>query len=219
MTDVHVVRHDNARIYKDQLDQYFRARYEVCVRERGWARLARPDGRDIDQFDTADAVHFLAINAGQVVGGIRLNPTTGPTLLNSVFPQLSAAPLRGSPEVFEKSRLWVRKDKRGRASRPRIESVLMAACVEFGLAVGLRAVRSVCEPFRVERNRNLGWAPRLLGPPVEIEGLPCVAIEKNISEAVWIRICVQEGVPGATLRWHGTPRPRYRLPELLSAVA
>lgn len=95
MTEVHVVRHDNSHRYRKELDQYFRGRYDVFVREQGWKDLERPDGRDIDQFDTEDAIHLLAIEGSQVIGGFRFNPSTGPTLLNQVFPELSLMPLVG----------------------------------------------------------------------------------------------------------------------------
>jgi len=218
MLGVHVVKHDNMHLYQDEMEQCFRGRYEVCVRERGWSELERPDGRETDQFDTADAVHLLAIDGRQVIGGIRLNPTTGPTLLSEVFPNLSSAPLIRSADVYDKTRLWVAKERRG-GPRPSVESLWMAGCVEFGLALGLHKILSICEPWRVARNERLGWTLRLLGPPQSINGIPCVAIEKYVSEAVWMGICLKESVPGAVLIWKGIARPSYRLPELIPAVA
>jgi len=218
MLGVHVVRRDNLQLYHDEMEQCFRGRYEVCVRERGWTELERPDGRETDQFDTEDAVHLLAIDSRQVIGGIRLNPSTGPTLLSEVFSFLSAGPLIRSPDVYDKTRLWVAKQRRG-GPRPSVESYLMAGCVEFGLALGLKSILSICEPWRVARNEKLGWTLRLLGPPHDINGLPCVAVEKFVSETVWIGICLKESVPGSVLIWKGTARPPYRLPELIPAVA
>ena len=218
MLAVHVVRHDNLHLYHDEMEQCFRGRYQVCVRERGWTELERSDGRETDQFDTEDAVHLLAIDGRQVVGGIRLNPTTGPTLLSEVFPYLSSGPLIRSPDVYDKTRLWVAKQRRG-GPRPSVEAYLMAGCVEFGLALGLSKILSICEPWRVARNEKLGWTLRLLGPPHDINGVPCVAIEKYVSETVWIGMCLKESVPGSVLIWKGTARPSYRLPELIPAVA
>jgi acyl-homoserine lactone synthase len=218
MLGVHVVRNDNLPLYHDEMEQCFRGRYQVCVRERGGTELERPDGRETDQFDTANAVHLLAIDNRRVIGGIRLNPTTEPTLLSEVFPTLSSGPLIRSADVYDKTRLWVAKERRG-GPRPSVESYLMAGCVEFGLALGLSKILSICEPWRVARNEKLGWTLRLLGPPQDINGVPCVAIEKYISEPVWIGICLKESVPGAVLIWRGTTRPAYRLPELIPAVA
>lgn len=219
MTEVHVVRHDNSILYSAELEQYFRGRYQVCVRERGWKELERPDGRDIDQFDTPDSIHLLAIDGNQVAGGIRFNPSTGPTLLSEVFPHLSLTPLIGSPDVYEITRLWVAKEKRGRSAHPTIESLLMAASVEFALALGLRKIWSMCEPWRITRNLNMGWTVRPLGAPREINGLTCLAIEKDVSEAIWIQICLTQSVPGPVLVWKNTARPFYKLPELVPAAA
>src|SRR5581483_11630411 len=107
MIEVHVVGRENSDGYRAELDQYFRGRYQVYVRERGWKDLDRADAREIDQFDTPAALHLLAIEDGRVIGGHRFNPSTGPTLLNEVFPRLSLRPLVGSQDVFETTRLWV----------------------------------------------------------------------------------------------------------------
>ncbi len=112
MTEVHVVRRDNSDRYREELEQYFRGRYDVFVRERGWKELERPDGRDTDQFDTEEAIHLLAIERSEVIGGFRFNPSTGPTLFNQVFPDLSLIPLVGSPDIYEITRLWVAKETR-----------------------------------------------------------------------------------------------------------
>ena len=101
MTEVHVVRHDNSDRYRGELEQYFRGRYDVFVRERGWKELERPDGRDTDQFDTEEAIHLLAIDKHRVIGGMRLNPSMGPTLFTEVFPHLCLIPLVGSPDIYE----------------------------------------------------------------------------------------------------------------------
>jgi acyl-homoserine lactone synthase len=194
MLGVHVVKHDNIHLYHDEMEQCFRGRYEVCVRERGWNELERPDGRETDQFDTAHAVHLLAIDGRQVIGGIRLNPTTGPTLLSEVFPHLSSAPLMRAADVYDKTRLWVAKERRG-GPRPTVESFLMAGCVEFGLALGLRKILSICEPWRVARNEKLGWTLRPLGPPQIINGIASVAIEKCASEAVWMGFASRNPFP------------------------
>lgn len=219
MIEMHVVRNDNSRLYEEELEQYWRGRYMACVLERGWKSLERPDGRDIDQFDTKDAIHLLAIDSGRVIGGIRLNPSTGPTLLNDVFAHMSLTPLIGSPDIYELTRIWVAKEKRGRDVRPTVESFVTAASMECALALGLRKVRSMIEPWRITRNLNLGWTLRPLGPPHDIDGVDVIAVEKDVSEAIWTSICLKVAIAGPVLIWKGTRRPFYRLPELVPAVA
>ena len=172
MTQVHVVRHDNSQLDAAQLDQYFRRRYDVFVRERGWTDIERPDGRDIDQFDTEDAIHLLAIDKDEVVGGLRFNPSSGPTLLNDVYPHLCFGPLSRSPDIHETTRLWVVKERRSEVLQPSVEVLLVAASLELSIALGVRKTRVLFETRRLGRNRDLAgrwsrWAlPTRLTAPI-----------------------------------------------------
>jgi acyl-homoserine lactone synthase len=218
MTEVHVVRADNSHLYETELDQYFRGRYQACVLERGWKDLERPDGRDIDQFDTADTIHLLAIDEGKVVGGIRFCPTTAPTLLSEVFPQLSLTPLVGSSDIYELTRIWVAKNKRGKTEQPTVEALLTAGSLECALTLGMTKLWAMIEPWRILRNLSLGWTVTPLGPPHEVDGASVVAVEKDVSERIWIELCPRVSVPGPILIWNGAARPFYRFPELTPAV-
>jgi len=60
MFKVHVVDAANSVAYREQLDQYFKLRHHIYVGERGWRTLKRPDGREMDAFDTPDAHIFSA---------------------------------------------------------------------------------------------------------------------------------------------------------------
>ena len=145
MTEVHVVRHDNSHLYAAKLEQYFKGRYDVFVRERGWKELERPDGRDIDQFDTEEAIHLLAIDKHHVIGGLRINPSTEPTLLSEVFPHLCSVPLTKSPDIYEVTRMWVVKERRNELSRPTVEALLTVASLESvpKLQQGLQSFRNM----------------------------------------------------------------------------
>lgn len=219
MVEVHVVRRDNAHLYAAELEQNWRGRYQACVLERGWKNLERPDGRDIDQFDTDETIHLLAIDAKRVIGGIRLCPSTSPTLLSEVFPYMSETPLFAAPDIYELTRIWVAREKRGKDIRPKVESFVTAASMECALALGLSKVRCMIEPWRIARNLNLGWTLRALGPPHRIDDVDVVAVEKDVSTAIWVSICMKTSITGSILVWKGTARPSYRLPALIPAVA
>jgi hypothetical protein len=51
----------------------------------GWHNLAKPDGRDVDQFDNKHAVHMLYIEHREVLGYQRLLPSTRPHLLSGAL--------------------------------------------------------------------------------------------------------------------------------------
>ncbi|WSG93223.1 acyl-homoserine-lactone synthase (plasmid) [Rhizobium beringeri] len=67
--------------------------------------------RKRDQFDEIEPTYILALSdrdSDVVIGCARLLPTTGPTMLGQVFPQLlSTGPLGAHPLMIESSRFCV----------------------------------------------------------------------------------------------------------------
>ena len=88
MSVIHLVTPENDYHYRDEMEQAYRLRHQVFVEEMGWHNLAKPDGREIDQFDNKHAVHMLDIEHGEVLGYERLLPTPRPNLLSDVMPKL-----------------------------------------------------------------------------------------------------------------------------------
>ena len=86
MFKVHAIDAGNRDLYSDALEQHHRIRHDIYVGERRWMELARPDGREIDQFDTDDAVYLLGIETdGRVVAGSRLMRTDRPISSTTSF--------------------------------------------------------------------------------------------------------------------------------------
>lgn len=218
MTDVHVVRRENMRLYARELDQYFRARHAVYVEERGWTELGQPDGREIDRYDTDDAIHLLAIDKARVVGGHRFVPTMGPTMIADVFPHLAVrGPIR-SPNVYETSRIFVVRDRRGDQSFPKVESLVLAGTVEFALMEGFKQLTFVMETWWYPRLEDIGWRLRPLGVPTDIKGMSCIAVTVDVNEQTWLATCEARAVPGPVLVWRGLRRPALNLPARLQAT-
>jgi N-acyl-L-homoserine lactone synthetase len=132
---------------------------------------------------------------------------------------MSEEPLVASPDVYELSRIWVAKERRGKDNRPTVESFITAASMECALALRLSKVRCMIEPWRINRNLRVGWTLRPLGPAHNIDGVDVLAIEKDVAESIWINICLKTAIRGSILVWKGTARPSYRFPELIPAVA
>jgi acyl-homoserine lactone synthase len=203
--DVHVIRHDNRHLYADVLEDYFRLRHQIYVVERKWSALDRPDKREIDQFDTGETVYLLGLEGRSIVAGMRLVPTTGPTLLSDLFPKLSLdGPIR-RPDVFELSRIFVVRNRRGEHAGPRAEAVIQAAAMEYGLSVGLSAFTIVLETWWLPRLLDQGWIARPLGLPIDIDRMSTVAVMVDVNERAWTEICLRRSVPGAMLVWQGLP--------------
>lgn len=213
--DVHVIRHDNRHLYSQILEDYFRLRHQIYVVERKWSDLDRADKREIDQFDTDETVYLLGLEGRSIIAGMRLVPTIGPTLLSELFPKLSLnGPVR-SPDVYELSRIFVVKHRRGEHAGPRAEAVIQAAAMEYGLSIGLSAFTIVLESWWLPRLLDQGWVARPLGLPVEIDRMSTVAVRVEVNERAWAEICVRRSVPGPVLVWQGLPvieRPAIREP-------
>ncbi len=211
--DVHVIRRDNRHLYSEILEEYFRLRHQIYVVERKWTVLDRPDKREMDQFDTDETVYLLGLEGRSIIAGMRLVPTTAPTLLSELFPKLSLdGPVRRA-DVYELSRIFVVKSRRGEHAGPRAEAVIQAAAMEYGLSIGLSAFTIVLESWWLPRLLDQGWVARPLGLPIEIDRMSTIAVMVDVNENAWTEICLRRAVPGSMLVWQGLPaieRPSIR---------
>jgi acyl-homoserine lactone synthase len=215
---LHAVTSENSELYASELEQSYRLRYQVFVRERKWTDLARPDEREIDQFDDANAIYLLALegdNDRKVVGGCRLVPTTGPYLLPDVFPALSQQPIPRGPNVFEWGRLYVtpaRRETPGarRHALSRTTCVIIAGMVEYCLEEGIEQLAVVSEMFFLPLFLGLGLQPEPLGLPDDIEGVPTLAYTLTPSEEALEKIREVHGFTAPVLAKAGITRPAVR---------
>jgi acyl-homoserine lactone synthase len=217
MVEIHVVRKDNRHLYEKYFDPYFRLRHDIYVKQRKWMALDRPDGREIDQFDTEDAVYLFCIDGGKLIGGMRALPTMLPTLMSDIFPYLNIrAPVR-RPDVFELSRIFVIPERRGEHAGPRIEMLLLTAITEYGISVGLTGFTIVLESWWLPRFERCGWKAHPLGLPQMIDGMSVLAVLVDCDDATWRSLCSQIGLTKPTLTWHGLANvTRASLPDLSS---
>lgn len=207
MVRIHVVNSGNRHLYEPLFDEYFRLRYDVYVKERGWKALDRRDGREIDQFDTAAATYLFALEGRRLVGGIRIVPTTAPTLMSEVFPQLALhGPIR-RPDVYELTRIFIIKERRGEQAAPRVEHLILCAVMEYGLAQGLSQYTVVMDAWWIRRLQENGWRITPLGLPVEIDGAMTVGVTADVTHAAVAEIRLKRGIEGPILEWRGVETP------------
>jgi acyl-homoserine lactone synthase len=181
---VHAVHAGNRQLYEDALEQHHRIRHNIYVGERRWMDLARPDEREVDQFDTDKAVYLLGIEPdGRVVAGSRLVPTLEPHLLSDVFPELAA--VRGvprAPDIYEWTRIFVVPERRANHHRCHAAGVIFCGILEFCIAQGIRQLSVVCEAFWIPRLLALKWRPRPLGEPAVKDGMTIVGLTFDMTE-------------------------------------
>src|SRR6476659_395061 len=151
------------RVFKERLD------WDVSV----------SDGLEIDQYDTFKPTYLLALEQRDVVGCVRLLPTTGRNMLADTFPVLldgRAAP--ASARIWESSRFCVdTKNVEATAENGLREAtfLLFAAMIEWGQQHDLQAIATVTD-LRMERIlRRAGWGLDRLGEPRQIGAAKAVA--------------------------------------------
>lgn len=107
MGSVHIIRPDAVLPqYFEYLEQAYVLRHKVFVEGFGWKDVAKPDGRETDEFDKG-AFHFVYISDRKVLGYLRLLPTTEPHLLSVVFSDLCKDSPPVGPEIWEASRIFI----------------------------------------------------------------------------------------------------------------
>jgi acyl-homoserine lactone synthase len=215
MTEIHVVQRDNRHLYETYFDPYFRLRHDIYVKQRKWMALDRPDGREIDQFDTEDAVYLFCLDRGQLIGAMRALPTVSPTLMSDIFPYLAVNGPIQRPDVYELSRVFVIPERRGEHAGPRIEMLLLTAIMEYGISIGLTGFSIVLESWWLPRFERCGWRAHPLGLPQMIDGMSVLAVLVDCDETTWRSLCSQTGRTSPTLTWHGlTDVNRQILPDI-----
>ncbi|NPU25707.1 acyl-homoserine-lactone synthase [Bradyrhizobium denitrificans] len=150
------------RVFRDRLE------WEVSV----------SDGLEVDQYDALSPTYLLGIDRQDVVGCVRLLPTTGRNMLADTFPVLldgRAAPT--NPRIWESSRFCVDKTVEATAENGLREATfqLFAAMIEWGQQHDLKAIATVTD-LRMERIlRRAGWHLDRLGAPRQIGTTKAVA--------------------------------------------
>jgi N-acyl-L-homoserine lactone synthetase len=151
------------RVFKERLD------WDVSV----------AGGLEIDQYDALEPTYLLALERSNVVGCVRLLPTTGPNMLADTFPVLldgHAAPRAAG--IWESSRFCVdTKTVAASAENGLREAtyLLFAAMIEWAQERDLQAIATVTD-LRMERIlRRAGWHLDRLGAPRQIGATKAVA--------------------------------------------
>lgn len=167
----------------DSLAEY---RYQVFVQRLGWELPSQP-GYEQDQFDLADTVHVVARRRdGSIVGCGRLLPTTGPYLLESVFPSLlNGLPVPRDPKIWELSRfaaMPVNGDEAARTNDYMAERVLLQA-LRFCAERGVTHLLAVSTPPVERLLLRAGVQCQRLGPPEMAGGKPVIAFVIAVSDA------------------------------------
>jgi acyl-homoserine lactone synthase len=171
---------------RDVLESAFRFRHEAFVEEAGWENLRKEDGREIDQFDTEETIHIIAMKDGLVQAYSRLNPTTRPYVLSEIYPHLSSGELIYDPKVWEWSRMGTSKKARSDGRGWGGPIGLLFRCVTYtALKHSIDTLIWQAHPVWISRASELGFQPYPLGLPQRISGERVVAAKMDVHPEVF----------------------------------
>lgn len=159
------------KVFKDRLD---------------WSVSTTGD-LEMDRYDTLDATYLVVVDRGDVLGCVRLLPTTGPNMLADTFPELlDGAVAPRSNLIAESSRFCVDTeltDATSNGGLRRATLVLLAAMRDWGRAHDLDSIVTVTD-LRMERVlRRANWPLDRLGSPRRIGSTMAIAGLLPIQEA------------------------------------
>lgn len=145
------------------LDQMFRGRAAVFKDRLNWPVTVR-NGWETDQFDDENPTYLISIDEAteRVRGSMRLLPTTGPTLLNTVFASEYDTDVDiQSATIWEATRFCIHPDSRAvtPAGVSLAAAELMLGLCELGLAAGFSGWIAVYDERIVRVHRRIGWVP------------------------------------------------------------
>ena len=192
-------------------------RYQVFVETLRWD-LRCEAGYEQDQFDHADTVHVVARNEqGQIVGCGRLLPSTGPYLLESVFPALlNGIEVPRSEQIWELSRFAAMDFQRDAAQEHLAERVLLEA-LRFCSTRGVTHLLAVSTPPVERLLRRAGVECQRLGPPIMAQGSPIVAFVISVSA---VSIDALTVIEASVLQRQPVRRaPRVEVSDVLQTLA
>lgn len=137
--------------YASELEGYFKLRKKVFCDKLNWVDHDG-SGLERDDFDDGYGIYILyQDDAGRIGGGVRLMPTTGPTLLHTVWADM--LPEKDdfrSPNIWEATRFCVDEDNvdtRNMSLANKATLALSLSVVEFANSNGISHIIAVCERY------------------------------------------------------------------------
>jgi N-acyl-L-homoserine lactone synthetase len=175
---LHVITGANRHLYKAQLQEMHRQRYEVFVLGRGWNLQVR-DGGEFDEGDDERAVYLLALDStGSCRSSVRLRPADDFSYMIDRMPAWidgDAQALRSDPGLWEIAR-WINQSGWSEGQEIRI------GLVECLHSRGATHAISCADLKIAEYAIRTGWRLSYLGAPRRYpEGGLAVATSQPVS--------------------------------------
>ncbi|MBC7905155.1 MAG: GNAT family N-acetyltransferase [Rhodospirillaceae bacterium] len=186
------------------LNSIYGLRHKVFKERLDWEVNSR-DGLERDEFDDEQPV-YLAYHgqSGDVIGCVRLLPTTGPNMIRDVFPDLSDEPIPAKTKVWEVSRFGIEMDDAALLGAGNINAItysLVAGIHEVGLDYAITHMVAVMD-VRIERIlRRAGCVMRRIGKPRRMGNCVALAVEFEVSRQALADIRRNGGLVGRVAQY------------------
>ena len=182
------------------LDKMFRIRAKVFKERLDW-EVEVKDGYERDYFDDLNPLYLLSVDEeGELLGCLRLLPTTGPNMLRDVFNVLIPDGKIESPLIWESSRFCINPDithntrDTETAFVNRVTIELLSGIAEVGLAAGLDFVVTVYDARMARLLKRVNCPADVVGGPIKIGKVMTYASLFEVSKQMWLRLAQQIGL-------------------------
>jgi acyl homoserine lactone synthase len=166
--------------YNKEIDAMHRIRKKTFYERRGW-EVPVINAWEIDGYDALCPLYLVCIDRnGLTIGGLRLLPTTGFTMINDTFSFLLPDAERiESPLIWESSRFSVDHEADvaiGKKGISRATAELGLAMNEIGMQTGLTHIVTVYDAFMHRVLTRAGCAGKPISSPKKIGNVLAYAV-------------------------------------------
>ena len=194
-----VITSQNIEDYADLMEQVWRFRHVQFVERLGWKELHSEDGREIDRFDTDDAIHLVVEKRDQVVGYTRLLRTSGPHLLSEIYPHIMEGQAWPRDRAVYEWTRCICDQEAGKFGDVQASHLLITGVLEFCLVAGIRGMVVETHPKLVTWMLETGYDVETLHTPQIINDVPVVPVYIPATEAALNRHHAMFGIRESVL--------------------
>jgi N-acyl-L-homoserine lactone synthetase len=181
---IDVVLPENRLEHAALLMQMHHDRKRVFVDRLGWQLPSPQSWLEVDDFDNECAVYLVARSpmTGGHAGSVRLLPSTGKHMLNSLFQSLCAGAVPVGNDCWEISRLVTSPPDVAGTSVIKLHRLMALALLEFAALNSIHRYTLVAETHRVPALLSIGWTVTPLGLPTDFMGQKLQALQIAVED-------------------------------------
>ena len=188
---------DDLTLFPLLADGMFRDRAAQFRDRRGWDVRVDETGKERDEYDALNPLYVMWQNPdGSHGGSMRFLPTTGPTMINDHFLELTGGVKIESPVIWECTRFCLNA-KAG----PRVAACLMLAGGEIMQRFGVNHFVGIFDRPMERIYRKIGASPTILGSKGEGRERTSVGLWQFSAEAQALVACSAGVTLEQTQQW------------------